>query len=48
MLCSFEADYGWGALAKGVDISIVPGVHEKILEEPCVRSLAKELKSAAG
>jgi amino acid adenylation domain-containing protein/FkbH-like protein len=45
MLCSFEADYGWGALAGGVDISIVPGVHEKILEEPCVRSLAKELKA---
>ena len=45
MLCSFEVDYGWGALAKGVDISIVQGVHEKILEEPCVQSLAKELKT---
>ncbi len=45
MLCSFDADYGWGALAQGVDISIVPGVHEKILEEPCVRSLAKELQT---
>jgi amino acid adenylation domain-containing protein/FkbH-like protein len=45
MLCSFDPDYGWGALASGVDISIVPGVHEKILEEPCVRSLAKELKA---
>ncbi len=44
ILCSFEADYGWGVMAKGVDISIVPGVHEKILEEPCVQSLAKELK----
>ena len=44
MLCSFAADYGWGALANSVDISIVPGVHEKILEEPCVRSVAKELK----
>ena len=46
LICSFEPDYGWGAFAtSGVDISIVPGVHEKILEEPCVRSLAKELKS---
>jgi amino acid adenylation domain-containing protein/FkbH-like protein len=45
MLCSFEADYGWGALALGIDITIVPGVHEKILEEPCVRALAKQLKS---
>src|SRR6185437_9680947 len=44
MLCSFSPDYGWGSLTKGVDITIVPGVHEKILEEPCVRSLAKELK----
>lgn len=46
LICSFEPDYGWGGLAAGgVDISIVPGVHEKILEEPCVRSLAKELKN---
>lgn len=44
MLCSFEHDYGWGPFTEGVDITIVPGVHEKILEEPCVRSLAKELK----
>lgn len=44
LLCSFEANYGWRGLAKGgVSISIVPGVHEKILEEPCVASLAKEL-----
>ncbi|HEU5396072.1 MAG TPA: alpha/beta fold hydrolase, partial [Verrucomicrobiae bacterium] len=45
MLCSFAPDYGWGPLAHAVDICIVPGVHEKILEEPCVRSLAKELKA---
>ena len=45
MICSFDADYGWGGLAKeGVTISIVPGVHEKILEEPCVDALATELK----
>ncbi len=41
LLCSFDADYGWGSLAaNGVEISIVPGVHEKILEEPCVAALA--------
>ncbi len=44
MLCSFEADYGWGGLTDSVEITIVPGVHEKILEEPCVGALAKELK----
>ncbi|HYG35604.1 MAG TPA: amino acid adenylation domain-containing protein, partial [Clostridia bacterium] len=40
----FDPDYGWGDYAKGgVDITIVPGVHEKILEEPCVEVLAAEL-----
>jgi amino acid adenylation domain-containing protein/FkbH-like protein len=44
LLCSFEPDYGWGALTRrGVHISIVPGVHEKILEEPCVRVMAEKL-----
>ncbi|HYG24753.1 MAG TPA: amino acid adenylation domain-containing protein [Verrucomicrobiae bacterium] len=46
-LCSFDGDYGWRDLARGgVEISIVPGVHEKILEEPCVRTLATSLTSA--
>ncbi|HLX70610.1 MAG TPA: amino acid adenylation domain-containing protein, partial [Verrucomicrobiae bacterium] len=46
VICSFQSDYGWGELAEGgVDITVVPGVHEKILEEPCVRSLANELKA---
>lgn len=46
VLCSFQSDYGWGEWAEGgVNITIVPGVHEKILEEPCVRSLANELKA---
>ncbi|MBC8096412.1 MAG: amino acid adenylation domain-containing protein, partial [Akkermansiaceae bacterium] len=46
LLCSFDADYGWGDLAKGgVGITIVPGVHEKILEEPCVEVLASDLKA---
>jgi amino acid adenylation domain-containing protein/FkbH-like protein len=45
VICSFQSDYGWGELAEGgVDIAIVPGVHEKILEEPCVGALAEELK----
>ncbi|HEU5124960.1 MAG TPA: amino acid adenylation domain-containing protein [Verrucomicrobiae bacterium] len=45
LLCSFDADYGWGDLAQGgVQITVVPGVHEKILEEPCVGVLARKLK----
>ncbi len=45
LLCSFDVDYGWGDLAQGgVGITIVPGVHEKILEEPCVGVLANDLR----
>ncbi|HLP78145.1 MAG TPA: amino acid adenylation domain-containing protein, partial [Candidatus Paceibacterota bacterium] len=44
LLCSFDHDYGWGDLAKGgVEIAVVPGVHERILEEPCVKALAEQL-----
>src|SRR5262249_32851544 len=43
--CSFDPDYGWGELAKGgVDVRIIPGAHEKVLEEPCVRILAEQLE----
>jgi amino acid adenylation domain-containing protein/FkbH-like protein len=45
LLCSFDSSYGWGHLARrGVEVTIVPGAHEKILEEPCVQVLAKKLK----
>jgi len=37
-------DYGWSDLAKGgVTVTIVPGAHEKILEEPCVETVARHL-----
>ncbi len=43
--CSFDPDYGWGALARqGVAITIVDGAHEKILEAPWVDQTAAELK----
>jgi amino acid adenylation domain-containing protein/FkbH-like protein len=43
--CSYEPDYGWGPLARGgVILTIVPGAHEKILEEPCVEAIASEMK----
>ncbi len=45
--CSFDDDYGWGDLAQGgVTVSVVPGAHEKILDEPCVEKLSSELSSA--
>jgi amino acid adenylation domain-containing protein len=43
--CSFEPDYGWSEFARGgATITVVPGTHEKILEEPCVAVLAAELQ----
>ena len=42
--CSFDHDYGWGRLARGgVELILVPGAHEKILEDPWVGVLAQEL-----
>lgn len=42
--CSFDPDYGWGDFAAaGVERIIIPGAHEKILEEPCVATLAAKL-----
>jgi amino acid adenylation domain-containing protein/FkbH-like protein len=43
-LCSFAPDYGWSEFAKGgVVTSIVSAAHEKILEEPCVATVAAAL-----
>jgi amino acid adenylation domain-containing protein/FkbH-like protein len=47
--CSFEPDYGWSEYARGgVEIVVVPGAHEKILDEPCVAHLAAELNKILG
>lgn len=41
---SFDPAYDWGEFVKqAVDVRIVPGTHEQILEEPHVRMLAQEL-----
>jgi len=43
--CSFDPDYGWHELAGGgVTTTVLPGVHEKILEEPCVKAVAKQME----
>jgi amino acid adenylation domain-containing protein/FkbH-like protein len=45
IFCSFAHDYGWGELAQGgVAVTVVPGAHERILEEPWVERLATEFK----
>ncbi len=42
--CSFDELYGWGPLAGGgVTVRIVPGGHGNILDEPHVRTVAREL-----
>jgi amino acid adenylation domain-containing protein/FkbH-like protein len=47
--CAFEPDFGWADFAKGgVDITIVSGAHEKILEEPFVSELAAKLAKTMG
>ncbi|MBI4624603.1 MAG: amino acid adenylation domain-containing protein [Verrucomicrobia bacterium] len=46
LVCSFAADFGWGEFARGgVTVTIVPGAHESILEEPHVRVVAEELRA---
>ena len=43
-LCSFDSRYGWGELAMdGVDVHVVSGHHESILEEPYVKEVGAEM-----
>ena len=43
-LCSFDSRYGWGNLAMdGVDVHVVSGHHESILEEPYVKEVGAEM-----
>jgi thioesterase domain-containing protein len=45
--CSFDPDYGWRDYLTGnLEVTVVPGAHEKILEEPCVRTVAAALNAA--
>jgi amino acid adenylation domain-containing protein len=47
LFCSFDERYGWSELAMGgVEVHIVSGYHEKILEEPYVAHLARDLNNA--
>lgn len=47
MFCTFAPDYGWSEFARGgVDIRVLGGEHESILEEPHVAATAHELGRA--
>lgn len=47
LFCTFEPDYGWGEFARGgVEVRVLGGEHESILEEPHVRETAEALAEA--
>jgi thioesterase domain-containing protein/acyl carrier protein len=48
LFSSFEWDFGWGRLARGVAVKFVPGSHENIFMEPNVASLARVLEPCLG
>ncbi len=44
LYCSFARDYGWGEFVSGgIDLHIVPGAHDSIMEEPYVGRLADRI-----
>ncbi|MDB6019360.1 MAG: hypothetical protein JWR19_3849 [Pedosphaera sp.] len=43
LFCSYDPQYGWGDLVREVEVQVVPGAHESILEEPHVKVLAERL-----
>ncbi len=48
-LLEFDAEKYWAQLStKGVEVQIVPGTHEKVLESPNVELLAREIRKSMG
>jgi aspartate racemase len=43
-LSSHDPEKGWGSLAGGLDVRIIPGNHLGMLQEPHVRCLAAQLR----
>jgi thioesterase domain-containing protein len=47
LFCSFDPACGWREFARGgVDLHIIPGAHETVMDEPYVRELAREVRRA--
>lgn len=47
MFCSFDRSFGWGDYALGgVDVRMIPGTHECLMDEPNVRALARQVAAA--
>ena len=45
IFCSFDRQLGWGELAGGITLRMLPGAHERIFEEPNIGSLGKTLRA---
>jgi len=46
LFCSFDAACGWSDFAaNGVEIRIIPGAHETVMDEPHVSVLARQLRA---
>ena len=43
LVCSFDEAYCWRKFASEVDVRMIPGAHESILDEPNVQRVAEEL-----
>jgi amino acid adenylation domain-containing protein len=43
---SFDSQFGWGPYAARVNVRIVPGLHQSMLQEPHVRAVARQLQAA--
>src|SRR6185295_15748114 len=44
LMSSYDPQYGWGEFAQGgVTVKVVPGAHERIVQEPNVKELAAQL-----
>ena len=42
-VCSFDYRFGWSDYAPAIQVVLVPGAHESVLEEPHVNTLAGEV-----
>ena len=45
IFCSLDPQLGWGDLAGGVTLRMLPGAHERIFEEPNVAKLGQTLRA---
>ena len=45
IFCSFDTHLGWGELAGTITLRMLPGAHERIFEEPYIRSLGQTLRT---